>query len=177
MRYAESYTTFLKYCASRFNQPIEKLIPAFQQNTIEDKFLKLYHSSNRELSSESYYELLEVAKSGIRTRKKSDDTSDNTIYLRLSIMIELLMEILHCSYSYAYMIITKSETYYYLVQDDYATTYDSPQANLDSIGEELRQQGDTLGSKITAENIIKAMQSIRDRNLRKAKSKERERTE
>lgn len=90
MRYAESYTTFLKYCASRFNQPIEKLIPAFQQNTIEDKFLKLYHSSNRELSSESYYELLEVAKSGIRTRKKSDDTSDNTIYLRLSIMIELL---------------------------------------------------------------------------------------
>lgn len=81
---------------------------------------------------------------------------------KLSIMTELLIIILNYDYSEAYDIIVKSQTYKWLKDLDYATMYDSPQANLSSIGEELRASNNPLGTKITDENIKKAMISKMD---------------
>lgn len=96
--------------------------------------------------------------------KRKIITGKDTIYLRLSIMIELLMIILDCRYSEAYKIIVKSKTYKYLVEEDFATLYDSPQANLSDIGKELRENHNRLGMKITDQNIIKATTFLREQN-------------
>lgn len=140
MRYAESYTRFLKYCETQLNQPFENLILEFQHNKIEDEFLKIYQFDQAS-SSEAYFERLEVETYNIQGKNKKENTGEDTLWLRLCIMIELLMEILNCRYSKAYSIIIQSETYYWLVQEDFATMYDSPQANLDDIGRELRETG------------------------------------
>lgn len=92
--------------------------------------------------------------------EKITNETDNIILERLSIIIDLMITILGCSYSDAYNIITKSKTYYYLKQKDYSTLHDSPQANLSSIGIELREQNIPIGQKITDENIKKAMISM-----------------
>lgn len=90
---------------------------------------------------------------------------ESSILEKVAIIIDIMICILGCSYSEAYEIVTKSKTFYYLQQKDYSTLHDSPQANLASIGEELRQNKNALGCKITPENIKKAMLSMREANL------------
>lgn len=92
---------------------------------------------------------------------------EDLILEKLSIIIEIMMKILDCSYSEAYEIITKSETYYFLQQRDYSTLHDSPQANLSSIGEELRQKNIAIGYKLTDDGIRDAVWAMRQKNLKK----------
>ena len=68
-------------------------------------------------------------------------------------MKDLLVKILSCTDNEAEEIIKNSETYYWLCKKDYATLYESPQANLSSIGEELRKKNNPLGLLVTDENI------------------------
>jgi hypothetical protein len=91
--------------------------------------------------------------------------TDDVVLEKVSIMIDILMQILNCSYSDAYNIIIKSRTYSFLIQKDYSTMHDSPQANLSSIGEELRIANNHLGKNITDENIKVAMLKLRQHNL------------
>lgn len=85
---------------------------------------------------------------------------------KLSIMIELLMVILSCSYSDAYVIIVSSKVYSYMENLDYATLHDSPQANLSDIGKELRLSNSSLGNKITDISIKNAVLYLRSLNIK-----------
>ena len=89
--------------------------------------------------------------------EKINNTIESVILQKIAIIIDIMMNILNCSYSDAYEVIIKSKTFHYLQQKDYSTLYDSPQANLASIGEELRQSNNPLGYKITEDRIKKAM--------------------
>lgn len=84
---------------------------------------------------------------------------------KAAIIIEIMIEILNCSYSDAYNIVVNTKVYQYMNQLDYSTLHDSPQANLSAIGEELRQNNNRLGNLITDDNIKKAMLSMREKNL------------
>jgi hypothetical protein len=86
---------------------------------------------------------------------------------RLSIMTDILTQILNCTQSEAHSIITNSETYKLLLNKDYSTTYDSPQANLSSIGHELIEHNNPLGNLITDENIINIMSKLRNSEVKK----------
>ena len=55
--------------------------------------------------------------------------------------------------------------YYYLKQQDYGTLYDSPQANLSTIGAELREKNIDIGYKITDKAIKQAMLVMMQRNM------------
>lgn len=99
--------------------------------------------------------------------KNKKDKIEDMIWEKVSIMIEIIMTITNCSYSDAYSIIQKSKTYGYLKERNYAVLHDSPQANLSSIGEELRARQHNLGTLITDANIILAMKKIREVNSEK----------
>ena len=88
--------------------------------------------------------------------KQSDSLQE-----RISIMTELLKVILNCNERVDNNIISNTQTYKRLVERDYSTLYDSSQANLASIGEELRRNNNLLGGLITDENIRAAMKKIR----------------
>ncbi|MBQ3164501.1 MAG: hypothetical protein IJC02_08190 [Lachnospiraceae bacterium] len=95
------------------------------------------------------------------------DSIQDVILEKVSIIIDIMMSILGCSYSEAYEIIVNTKTYHFLQERDYGTLHDSPQANLSSIGEELRQINNDIGNVITDENIKKAMIAMRNANLKK----------
>lgn len=97
--------------------------------------------------------------------EKMINNVENVILQKVSIIIDIMMNILNCTYSDAYEIVTNSKTYYFLQQSDYSTLHDSPQANLASIGEELRNQNIPLGNYITNDRIKKAMIDMRKANL------------
>ena len=98
---------------------------------------------------------------------KIDKEMETVIDAKVAIMIEILMVILNCNYSDADKIVRNSATYGYLLHLDYATLYDSPQANLSSIGQELRNHNVNIGSNITDANIKKAMLHLREINMKK----------
>ena len=98
-------------------------------------------------------------------------TIDNSTLQRISIMIDIMIIILRCSYSDTYSIIIKSKTFAYLQQKDYATLHDSPQANSASIGEELRNANNILGTKITNASIKEAMRIMRNKTSDKGNYK------
>ena len=91
---------------------------------------------------------------------------DDVILEKISIIIDIMMQITKCSYSDAYSVIITSETFNHLKQKDYSTLNDSPQANLASIGAELRRNNNKLGLLLTDDNIKNAMKEIRDTNLK-----------
>ena len=91
---------------------------------------------------------------------------ENMLLEKIAIMIDIMMIILNCSYSDAYGLIVNSKTYNYLKQMDYSTIHDSPQANLSSIGKELRDAGVDTGYSITDNNIKLAMKKMRNDNLK-----------
>ena len=91
---------------------------------------------------------------------------DDSTFERISIMIDIMMVILKCSYSDAYSLIINSNTFQYLQQKDYGTLHDSPQANLASIGEELRIKKIEVGEHITDTNIARAMLIMRENYLK-----------
>lgn len=97
---------------------------------------------------------------------KIDKDMEKVIDAKVAIMIEILMIILNCSYSDAYNLVRGSKTYGYLLNLDYATLHDSPQANLSSIGEELRNCNINTGHIITDDNIKKAMIHLREINMK-----------
>lgn len=96
---------------------------------------------------------------------------DDGMQARIAIIINIIIQITHCSYSEAREIIINSETFYRLKQGNYSTLYDSQQANLSSIGEELRRSNNRLGLLITDDNIRKAMLEMREANLKRMKHK------
>ena len=96
---------------------------------------------------------------------------DDGMQARIAIIINIIIQITHCSYSEAREIIINSETFNRLKQGNYSTLYDSPQANLSSIGEELRRNNNRLGLLITDDNIRKAMLEMRKANLKRMKHK------
>lgn len=97
--------------------------------------------------------------------KENITDADDIILEKMSIIIDIMMQITNCSYSDAYSVIIKSEMYHHLKQMDYSTLHDSPQANLSSIGKELREHNISLGLMLTDDNIKKAMLEMRNRNL------------
>ena len=84
-------------------------------------------------------------------------TTENINREKIAIIIDILRFILGCSYSDAYNIVINSKMYYSLKQQDYGTLYDSPQANLSTIGVELREKNIDIGYKITDKAIKHAM--------------------
>lgn len=86
---------------------------------------------------------------------------------KLAIMIEIATNIVDISYSDICAAIKESSTYKELENDNFCVMYDSPQANLSAIGEELRERGHWLGNIITDDNIIKAMINMREQNLKR----------
>lgn len=89
---------------------------------------------------------------------------NNSLFERLEIIEDILAEILNCTKSDAYSIMMASQIYKNLEQNDYSTIYDSPQANLSSLGQELRESNNPLGYSITDDNIRAAMIKMRVNN-------------
>lgn len=89
---------------------------------------------------------------------------NNSLIERIDIIEDMLIEILNCTKSDAHSIVIASQMYKNLEQNDYSTLYDSPQANLSSLGQELRESNNPLGYNITDDNIRTAMVKMRDNN-------------
>lgn len=70
--------------------------------------------------------------------------NNNSLFERLDIIEDILTEILSCTKSDAHNIIIASQMYKNLEKNDYSTIYDSPQANLSSLGQELRESNNPL---------------------------------
>lgn len=87
----------------------------------------------------------------------------NSLFERLEIIENIITEILNCTKSDAHSIVIASQMYKNLEQNDYTTLYDSPQANLSSLGQELRESNNYLGYSITDGNIRKAMIKMRNK--------------
>lgn len=81
---------------------------------------------------------------------------------KITIMTDILILVLNCSCSDAYEIISSSDVYKILKENNYPTVYDSPQANLSMIGQELRLKNNPVGNIITDENIKRAMQTLKE---------------
>lgn len=90
---------------------------------------------------------------------------NETLQEKIAVMLDILVIILNCSYSDAYDIISSSDVYRLLKENNYPTVYDSPQANLSMIGHELRLKNNPVGNIITDTNIKRAMQIMRRRNI------------
>lgn len=88
----------------------------------------------------------------------------NSLFKRLDIIEDILIEILSCTKSDAHNIIIASQMYKNLEQNDYSTLYDSPQANLSSLGQELKESNNPLGYSITDDSIRTAMIKMRCNN-------------
>lgn len=88
-----------------------------------------------------------------------------TLQEKLAIMLDILVTVLNCSYSDAFEIISSSDVYRLLKENNYPTVYDSPQANISMIGQELRLKNNPVGNIITDANIKRAMQIMRRRNI------------
>lgn len=95
----------------------------------------------------------------------------NVTLEKVAIMIDIMIKILGCDYGDAFNIIIRSKTYRLLKKGNYSTLHDSPQANLSSIGQELRESGDAkrqkLGNELTDQNIKKAMFLMVEENTNK----------
>lgn len=89
---------------------------------------------------------------------------NNSLFERLEIVENMITEILNCTKSDAHNIIIASQMHKNLEQNDYSTLYDSPQANLSSLGQELRESNNPLGYNITDDNIRAAMVKMRNNN-------------
>lgn len=89
---------------------------------------------------------------------------DDSLLERIAIIIEIVMVITNCSYSDAYELVTNTRTYKFLTIKDYSTIHDSPQANLSSMGNDLRRINNPIGNKITDENIKQAMRILREQS-------------
>lgn len=92
---------------------------------------------------------------------------NSVIKEKLAIMIDLVMHITGSSYCEAYMLIKASKTYKELENNNFCVMYDSPQANLSAIGDELRALGNPLGNLITDKNIAMTMLRMREINMSK----------
>ena len=88
---------------------------------------------------------------------------NNSLFERLDIIEDILTEILSCTKSDAHSIVIASQMYKNLEQNDYSTLYDSPQANLSSLGQELRESNNPLGYSITDDNIRTAMIKMKNK--------------
>jgi hypothetical protein len=177
LSYTESYTSFLRYCSDIEDREVDTLMEEFKVNGIEDKFKQKYDVDNAVNNRVFYKSFINSTKVVKKQQLKSTTSqaivdAENCVWEQVSIMIELMMKILNCSYSDAYKVIKNSETYYYLNRHDFAMLYDSPQANLSSIGQELRDKHDILGNYITDENIIDVVWKTRQMNLMKRKMAE-----
>ena len=89
---------------------------------------------------------------------------NNSLFERLDIIEDILTEILSCTKSDAHSIVIASQMYKNLEQNDYSTLYDSPQANLSSLGQELRESNNPFGYSITDDNIRSVMIKMRGNN-------------
>ena len=90
---------------------------------------------------------------------------NETLQEKIAVMLDILVTLLSCSYSDAFEIISSSNVYKLLKENNYPTVYDSPQANLSMIGQELRLKNNPVGNIITDANIKRAMQIMRRRNI------------
>lgn len=89
---------------------------------------------------------------------------NDSLFERLDIIEDILTKILSCTKSDAHNIITASQMHKNLEQNDYSTLYDSPQANLASLGQELKESNNPLGYSITDDSIRAAMIKMRSNN-------------
>lgn len=89
---------------------------------------------------------------------------NDSLFERLDIIEDILTKILSCTKSDAHNIIIASQMHKNLEQNDYSTLYDSPQANLASLGQELKESNNPLGYSITDDSIRAAMIKMRSNN-------------
>ena len=89
-------------------------------------------------------------------KNKDRDNKQEIIKVKLSILIDIFMKITNYTYEKSYEIIVNTDVYNHLINLDYATLYDSPQANLSDIGKELRNNGIEIGNLIT-DKVIKEL--------------------
>ena len=68
---------------------------------------------------------------------------------KVSIMIDIMMDLLDKPYSDCYALIINSQTYKLLTMGDVGALHDSPQANLIDIGEELKNRGLIESNQLT----------------------------
>lgn len=76
---------------------------------------------------------------------------------KLEIMIDIISTILDFEREVSLSMIKSTEIYASLVQEDFRTSYGSPQENVEDIGRELVSKGHKIGQFLTADNIRKAM--------------------
>lgn len=88
---------------------------------------------------------------------------NNSLFKRLEIIENILTEILNCTKSDVHSIVIASQMYKNLEQNDYSTLYDSPQANLSSLGQESKESNNPLGYSITDDSIRVAMIKMRNK--------------
>ena len=73
----------------------------------------------------------------------------DAILEKVSIMIDIMMDLLDKPYSDCYALIINSQTYKLLTMGDVGALHDSPQANLIDIGEELKNRGLIESNQLT----------------------------
>lgn len=85
-------------------------------------------------------------------------------------IIEIIMELLNCSYTKAFNIARKSEVFEALYEGDQATLYQSAPCCVEDIGRELQSKGDKLADYFSENNINNTINKVRQRNIEKKES-------
>lgn len=79
-------------------------------------------------------------------------------------IIEILMEVLGCSYTQAYNIVRSTSMFRAFNEGDRAALYQSAPCCVEDIGRELASTNNSLALFFSQENINKAIDTIRIRN-------------
>lgn len=79
-------------------------------------------------------------------------------------IIEILMEVLNCSYTQAYVIVRKSNIFKSFNEGDKAALYQSAPCCIEDIGKELILRDSSFAKYFSQENINKSINTIRKRN-------------
>ena len=88
-----------------------------------------------------------------------------SILERIALIIDTMMGISGMSYPECYNLLSKTNVYRCLIEEDFATLYDSPEALLVELDKELQKANHHLGGRFS-ENAIKAyLLSLRKQNL------------
>lgn len=83
---------------------------------------------------------------------------------KLQNIIEIIMVLLNCNYTFAFNLVKDTDLYQALVERDYATMYQSAPCCVEDIGRELLQKGNPYAVYFNNNRINNAISHIRNEN-------------
>lgn len=89
------------------------------------------------------------------------------ITIKLSCILEIIIEMFNCSFSEAYSLIHNTLTFKAIISGDKATLYQSASCCVEDIGKELRDNQIKAGYLFTKEHINNSIMQVRKNNTTK----------